>query len=101
MGGRPRRLEEGEEERRAQSRGEWPGVNKTFLRGFAGMVVCVGGGARPLDEGLRLGKGVVRDGGGIKEDAWEGGGLRLGGPRTPPEARWAEFAAGKEGICGS
>jgi hypothetical protein len=47
----------GEEVRRAQSRGEWPGVRRTFLRGLAGIEVCVGGGARPEDIGFRFGMG--------------------------------------------
>lgn len=113
----------GEEERRAQSKGEWPGVRRTFLRGFAGMEVCVGGGARPVDVGLRFGSGPevrfgagpglgggamrpededcsmgFRRGGPMLEDVGGAGReLRLDGPRVPPVVLWAEFSAGKEG----
>lgn len=111
----------GEEVRRAQSRGEWPGVSKTFLRGFAGMEVCVGGGARPVDVGLRFGKGAcVRFGAGLaggamrpeeedcgmgfkrgglmlNEDGGVGRAFRRGGPWVPPVVLWAEIMAGKEG----
>jgi len=69
-GGRPRRFESGDEETRAQSRGEWPGVRRTFLRGFVGMAEWVGGGAREEEEfdGPRLGSGE-----------------RVGGAMSPPE----------------
>lgn len=58
--------------RRAQSKGECPGVSKTFLRGFAGMELCEGGNARDDEEvladgGERLGRGERR-GGGIRLD---------------------------------
>lgn len=39
FGGRPVRFAEGEEVRRAQSRGEWLGVRRTFLRGLVGIAV--------------------------------------------------------------
>ena len=57
LGGRPRRFAEGEEERRAQSRGLCPGVKRTFFRGLVGIEVCVGGGARLKDPcvGVRFG----------------------------------------------
>lgn len=54
-GGSPRRLAVGEEERRAQSRGEWPGVRRTLRRGLMGMEVCVGGGRREPEEGCEEG----------------------------------------------
>lgn len=71
--GRPRRFAVGEEERRAQSKGEWPGVRRTFRRGFVGMDVCVGGGAREEEVlgGPRLGRGD-RVGGAMSPD-FEGG----------------------------
>ena len=50
----------GFEVRVAQSNGEWPGVNSTFLRGFAGMDECVGGGASPEKGGPRFGIGARR-----------------------------------------
>jgi hypothetical protein len=64
-------------ERCAQSRGEWPGVRRTFLEGLAGMEECVGGSIReePRDEepmGDRFGRGE-RMGGDMSE------GLRRGG----------------------
>lgn len=62
------RLMEGEEVRCAQSRGECPGVRRTFRRGLVGMELWVGGGARVeglLDGGPRFGRGE-RIGGGIK-----------------------------------
>ena len=96
-------LEE-DEERRAQSRGEWPGVRSTLRLGLLGMDVCVGGGARENEEeeeegwGRRLGSGE-REGGGIRVDAGTTG-LRRGGARAPPDARWAELRAGNEGAGG-
>lgn len=75
-GGSPRRLACGSLVRRAQSRGEWPGVRRTFLRGLEGMEVCVGGGVREeeggeVDErleeaGVRFGSGP-RGGGDIRD----------------------------------
>lgn len=93
----------------AQSRGEWPGVSRTFLRGLAGMEVCVGGGAREDDAvaGVRfgIGRGPRLGGGGIMPCDCTGcvnagTGFSRGGARPPEpvEALWAEFAAGKEGA---
>lgn len=105
-GGRPRRLEVGEEVRRAQSRGEWPGVSSTFWRGLRGGAVDDGGGKREVVVGVRFGRGREREGGSsrpaaVREGEGEGGGigrvLRRGGPRGSWEVRWAEFMAGKEG----
>lgn len=93
--GRPRRLAVGEDERRAQSRGEWPGVRSTARRGLAGGVVCVGGGASPLEGGRRFGRGE-REFGRVRLDVGCGCSLRVGGPR----ARCAELAAGKRGTGG-
>lgn len=90
----------GEDERCAQSSGEWPGVRRTFRRGFVGMELCVGGGAREEEGGPRLGRGERR-GGGIRLEGEGWMAFNRGGPRTPPEARWAELRAGKEGIEGS
>ncbi len=116
----------GEEERRAQSRGEWPGVRRTFLRGFAGTAECVGGGAREKDAlvGVRLGSWTGERRGGVMrppllEDLAVGRGESRGGVPVPPVvlcaelrdgkrggadrvplARCAEFAAGKEGPGG-
>lgn len=94
-GGRPERLAVGEEERRAQSRGLWLGVRRTFFRGLDGMALWVGGGARELvaeEVGERFGSGEGRaDGGGMRDVV--GVAFRRGGPR----ARCAEFADGKEG----
>lgn len=87
----------GEEERRAQSNGECPGVNWTFLRGFVGTAEWEGGGAR--EEGPRLGSGPR--GGAMRED-WEvreTGGRRCGA-WVPPDALCAELTAGKEGARG-
>ena len=86
------RLALGELVSRAQSRGECPGVRRTLRRGFVGMLLCVGGGAREDEEGgPRLGMGA-RAGGGIKPApfvtervGWTG--FKRGGPLTPPEAR--------------
>jgi hypothetical protein len=59
----------GEDVRRAQSKGLWPGVRSTFLRGLVGGAVCVGGGKRPEegvdDGGPRFGRGEGRGGGAI------------------------------------
>jgi hypothetical protein len=92
-----------EEERRAQSSGEWPGVRRTLRLGLLGIEECVGGGAREKEDeeegaGRRFGRGERDGGGGIREDA--GTGLRRGGARVPPDARWAEFIAGNEGMGG-
>lgn len=109
-GGRPRRFACGFLVRQAQSSGECPGVKRTFLRGLEGMELCVGGVAREVGGamGLRLGSGPG-GGGGIKDAVafvvrgftlnWKLG--SRGGPVLPPDARCAEFAAGKEGINGS
>lgn len=100
-GGRPRKLAVGEEARRAQSRGECPGSSWTFRRGFAGIEECVAGGRSDDDEapgGPRLGRGERRGGAISPALGW---GLRRGGPRVPPDARCAEFSAGKEGAVGS
>lgn len=66
-GGRPER-DAVVEHRRAQSRGECPGVKRTFLWGLDGGAVCVGGGVSPIDVegGPRLGSGEGRGGGAIK-----------------------------------
>lgn len=72
LAGRPVRFAEGEEVRRAQSRGECPGVRRTFRRGLVGMELWVGGGARderPLDGGPRFGRSE-----------------RIGGGMSPPPA---------------
>jgi len=45
--------------------------------------------------GERFGRGEGLAGGAMRPGV--GAGFRRGGPRTPPDARWAEFAAGKEG----
>lgn len=111
-GGRFRRLDVGEVVRRAQSRGEWLGGRSTFLLGLRGMVVWVGGGARECEAAdrveLRFGRGLgERLGSGPRgcEDAVrEDGDERVGGrgaALAPPDVRWAEFMAGKEGISGS
>ena len=79
-----------EEERCAQSNGEWPGDRRTFRRGLAGTELCVGGGDRDEDEdgGPRFGKGrVERMGGGINAPPATEEGSGLGGTRIPPEAR--------------
>jgi hypothetical protein len=94
-------LEDGEDVRRAQSRGEWFGRRRTFFDGLDGGAVCVGGGKSEFGgvrEGTeeRLGRGSERLGVGSDEGA-----PRRGGPVTPPDARCAEFMAGKEGACGS
>jgi hypothetical protein len=64
--------------------------------------VCVGGGNREEDGvgGPRFGRGERR-GGGIRLEGEGWTALRRGGPRRPPEARWAELRAGKEGTEGS
>ena len=88
----------GEEVRRAQSRGEWPGVRRTFLRGLRGMVECVGGGASELvlcEDGLRFGRGRRCEGGAMRPGGW-----RWGGARAPLDARWAELRAGKQEVEG-
>jgi len=94
----------GEEVRRAQSRGEWPGVRSTFSRGLVGIELCVGGRAREeldFEVGERFGRGERRGGDMRLSEGWRvGTGFNLGGPRLPPEARCAEFAAGKEGAGG-
>jgi hypothetical protein len=112
----------GEEDMRAQSRGEWPGVRRTFFRGFVGMEVCVGGGAREkvLAVGVRFGSCTgERERGDIRPWGFVGRAERRGGAPVPPWAlcaelaagncevgvrvplaRWAEFAAGKEGAGG-
>jgi hypothetical protein len=66
----------GEEVSRAQSRGEWPGVSKTFLRGLVGMEVCVGGRAseEELFDGERFGRGERMGGGAIRPAATGRGG---------------------------
>lgn len=94
-----------EDERRAQSSGEWPGVRRTLRLGLLGIEECVGGGAREKEDeekeggaGRRFGRGERDGGGDIREDA--GTGLRRGGARAPPDARWAEFIAGNEGMGG-
>jgi hypothetical protein len=91
----------GDEERRAQSRGLWPGVRRTFFRGLVGMELCVGGGAREKDEfvGVRFGSWMgERIGGGIRPAVpWGLAAGRRGGAPAPPEARCAEFKAGNEG----
>lgn len=97
--GRPRRSAPGDEDRWAQSSGEWPGVSRTLRRGLVGMEEWVGGGAREeaVDgAGRRLGRGE-RKGGGMRLD---GTVERRGGPRTPPDARWAELGPGKDGAGG-
>ena len=110
LSGTPRRLAE-EEVRVAQSRGEWPGVSWTFFEGFAGTLLCDGGGARPDDGadspppgGPRLGMGARRDEGEgplmERRGGWRATGARLGGALCTPAplpARWAELRAGKEG----
>lgn len=91
----------GEDVRRAQSSGEWPGVKRTFLRGLVGMELCVGGGAREEDmlEGARFGRGDRMGGGVVRAgEGWRAG--RRGGPGGPPDARWAELRAGKDGGGG-
>lgn len=92
-GGRPERLAAGEEDRRAQSKGECPGSSSTFLRDFDAGAFGVGGGPSEL-EGPRFGNGEGRTGGGINEEAV---GVNRAGPRAGPDARCAEFAAGKTG----
>ena len=85
LGGRPVRLEEGEDVRRAQSSGECPGVRRTLRRGLVGMELWVGGGTRdekPLDGGPRFGRGE-----------------RIGGDMSPPPAviegvAWTGFDRG-------
>lgn len=66
-GGRPRRSDVGDWARRAQSIGEWPGVNFTCLEGLVGIEECVGGGARVEVPGARLGTGRERFGEGASE----------------------------------
>ena len=64
---RPRRLMLGCCWRLAQSRGEWPGVRMTFLRGLGVVlvVVVVTGTKR---EAVGSGRRVVDDGGGAMDD---------------------------------
>jgi hypothetical protein len=97
-GGNPRRLDVGLEATRAQSNGEWPGDKRTFLRGLVGMELWVGGGARLAKEvGVRFGRGERMGGDMRPEEGWiVGRGFNRGGPRTPPEALWIEFAAGND-----
>lgn len=77
-------------------------MSRTLRFGLLGTDECVGGGAREKEPdevdggGRRFGRGE-RDGGGIRLDGGGGTGLRRGGARAPPDARWAEFMAGKEG----
>ena len=74
-------------------------MSRTLRRGLVGMDEWVGGGAREEEVdgvGTRFGRGE-REGGGMRLD---GTVERRGGPRTPPDARWAEFTAGKEGAGG-
>jgi hypothetical protein len=94
----------GEDVRRAQSRGEWPGVRRTLRFGFVGGAEWVGGRARDEDEfgGPRFGRGP-RDGGAMRPPR-AGGAIRpaagvgwsLGVPRGA-SARCAEFMAGNWG----
>lgn len=94
--------------RRAQSSGEWLGVRRTFLRGLVGIELWVGGGAREgavsEEVGVRFGRGE-RLGMGPREGAMREGvvgrAFSRGIARVPPDARCAEFAAGKEGMSGS
>ena len=68
-GGKPRKFAEGDTASRAQSSGLWPGVSWTFLRGFEGMALCVGGGAREKEAvvGVRLGSWMgERSGGDVR-----------------------------------
>ena len=103
--GKPRRFAVGDAASRAQSSGEWPGVSSTFFRGFVGTALCVGGGASEKPDtpgGPRLGSGP-RAGGGISPALRSGGWARGSadrGAESPPEARCAEFSAGKEGTVG-
>lgn len=76
---------------RAQSRGLWFGVRRTFFRGLEGMELWDGGGARLVEVGERFGRGEGRGGGAIRFVV--GVAFRRGGPR----ALCAEFAAGNEG----
>jgi hypothetical protein len=93
-------------ERCAQSKGECPGVNRTFCRSFVGIAVRLGGGARDEFDitGGRFGR--ADRGGGEARGFMErkGGwatrkGLNRGGPR-PPEARWIEFVPGNNDDVG-
>lgn len=81
-GGRPRRSDVGDWARRAQSIGEWPGVNFTCLEGLAGLEECVGGGARVEVPGARLGTGRERFGEGAgegrREEPFLDAGARVG-----------------------
>lgn len=95
----------GLEVRVAQSNGEWPGVSSTFLRGFAGMDVCLGGGARPEEGGPRFGIDAWRvemllDPSMERRGGWRcGAGLGRGGMRPgPAPARCTELIAGKDGT---
>lgn len=97
-------MAEGEEVRRAQSKGEWPGVRRTFFRGLVGIAECVGGGANENEDfvGVRLGSWIgERMGGDIRPAVpWGlsvGRAPSRGGAPVPPEALCAEFRAGKEG----
>lgn len=71
------------------------------MLGFAGIDVCVGGGASDEEAvGDRFGRGDRMGGdmrSGERRGGWtDGMGFSLGGPR-PPDARWAELRAGKDG----
>jgi len=84
-------LTSGDEVKRAQSRGECPGVRSTFFRGLVGIEECVGGNVREeeVDVGARFGRGE-RLGGAMRPGAacWKlGTWFDRGGPRTPPKAR--------------
>lgn len=65
------------EVRRAQSRGEWLGVRRTFLEGLLGMELCVGGGKRDDVEDWVVGGPRL----GSEERGMEGGGIRPGAGR--------------------
>lgn len=71
----------GDEERRAQSRGEWPGERITAREGLVGMALWEGGGARVEEPGCRGCWGVRREGRGDGRGLAEGRGARDGGPR--------------------
>ena len=93
----------GEEDTRAQSRGEWPGVKRTFFLGFVGMELCVGGGAREKEfaVGVRLGSCTgERRGGAMRPADLVGMAERRGGAPVPPAARCAELRAGNWLIVG-
>ncbi len=77
--GNPRRSAVGPE-MRAQSSGEWPGVSTTCRDGFAGLLVCDGGGAN--DDAVEDAAGGRRFGAGEADKREDG------------ELRWIELAAG-------